>query len=67
MDNIIEQFEGDRKAYIHRHGPESTPATFGDLQAMELRIARDHKVLLDRIARLERQVAAIPGFLESLK
>lgn len=63
----MREFTEREQANLRRASPESTPATLGDLQALELRIARDHRVILDRIARLERQVKAIPGFLESLK
>lgn len=43
--------------------PESTPATLGDLQAVE----RANAFLTERIARLEAQVARIPAFLAAIE
>lgn len=47
---------------FHAPSPESTPATLGDLQAVE----RANALLAERIARLEAQVARIPGFLAAM-
>jgi hypothetical protein len=54
-------FERDRAAYIHRHSPESTPATQGDLQSVEREMAAWRAEMERRIARLEEDVARQRG------